>query len=142
MEAKRFHIGDVMSVILNRIVSVEGVKGIQDFLEYMTGKNVWIHQIPRAAEVCKPYILSQLPELDTPEISVLAHGELILMVEGMTDDDMKHKMVLGWLSSLSAKYGEEFLVKPLPEDVYDEGDPVAEYFDSAGSNSKIIILET
>lgn len=120
METKKFHLGDVLSVTMSLCVSPRNGDGLQEILEFMTDKKISTDKIPVAMDQCKPYLLRQFPYLNSPEIIVLAYGELVLMLERHNDREMRYKIILGWLSKLiSGKYGikcEEMLnVMSIPE---------------------------
>lgn len=125
MKTKEFHLGDILSVLTGRLVSPKGLQGYYDVINFMVGSILFTTQIPRAHEVCKPYLLNQLPQLGSPEID-FAVGELILMLKTDAGRVESKKLILGWLAKLSAKYGEKFKVVPLPKGVYQEQDPAKE----------------
>jgi hypothetical protein len=130
METKQFHIGDVLSVILDQKVSPRGLEGMQDLLNFMTDDYLHNLQWERTIKECKPHLLLQFPQFDTPQMD-FARAELRLMLESLTGKERSRHLVLGWLSKLtSGKYGikcEEMLtVKPLPKGVHQFTDPIAE----------------
>ncbi|HPL92974.1 MAG TPA: hypothetical protein PLB38_01680 [bacterium] len=99
MEKKKFHIGDVVSVVTHRLVSPRGKEGILDFLSFMIGYNIFDHEIGRAMDLCMPYLFDQFPQLKSSEMQ-FATGELIEMLKtpsGKSEPDM---LILGWLSSV------------------------------------------
>ncbi len=63
MKIKKFHLGDVLSITTQRLVSPRHMVGVYDILNFMTGDNLFTHQLPRAANECKPYLLEQFPKL-------------------------------------------------------------------------------
>jgi hypothetical protein len=144
MEMKKFHLGDVLSVTTGRLLSPRGMDGIYDILSFMTGCHLFTHQLPRASDVCKPYLLEQFPQLDSPEVQ-FAVGELIEMLKtpsGMKEPD---KLILGWISKLtSGQYGvelEEMLeVKPLIVGVYEVKNPIEELVEMA-PNAEIVVVD-
>lgn len=62
-DVKPFHIGDILSITTGRMVSPRHMEGIYDILNYMTGDNLFTHQLRRAADACKPALLEQHPIL-------------------------------------------------------------------------------
>ncbi len=140
---KEFHLGDVLSVIMGRFVSPRSVDGVNDILNFMTGEKLFRHQISRACKECKPYLLEQFPEFDTPKMQ-FAVGELIEMLNTPSGKTHPDKLVIGWLSSLvSGKYGvkcEEMLkVKPVPWGAYQIKNPVTEMVDMVGAEKVIVV---
>jgi hypothetical protein len=62
-EKKKFHIGDVLSIIPGRLISPDHVGGVYNILNWMTGDNLMTHQLPRASRECEPYLREQHPDL-------------------------------------------------------------------------------
>lgn len=62
----RFHIGDVLSVTTDRLLSVSGISGVYDILNFMTAKVLTTLELPVAIKVMAPH----LPEYDVevPEL--------------------------------------------------------------------------
>lgn len=60
---KLFHISDVLSVTTGRLVSSRHMEGIYDILNFLTGDNLFTHQLPRAMNECKPWLRSIFPNL-------------------------------------------------------------------------------
>jgi hypothetical protein len=118
---KEFHIGDILSVTHDRLVSPRHVEGVYDILGHMTGESLMTHQLPRVAEEARPVLLKALPFLN--EISAF----------GVTANNWRN-----WLDSLVLEYGEMHPVPTLTEDQHERIDPLseaAEYF-----NPKNIIV--
>lgn len=136
MQSKQFHISDVLSITTGRLVSTRHMDGVYDILNFMTGDNLFTHQLPRASDECKPYLLAQFPQLDTPEMQ-FALGELIEMLNTQSGKNEPDKLILGWLSKLtSGKYGvkcEETLeVRAIPTNAHEVKDPIAEAAEMMG----------
>ncbi len=66
---KQFHLGDVLSVAIDRLVSLRHMDGVYDILNFMTGDDLLIHELPRASDECKPYLLKQFPQLKAEELA-------------------------------------------------------------------------
>ena len=96
MQTKKFHLGDVLSITTGWLVSPRGMGGVQDILDFMTGDNLFTHQLPWVR--CKPYLLEQFPQLAEVDAS------------GVNIENHRR-----WLAEQVAKYGEEFEVKPIPK---------------------------
>lgn len=62
-QTKDFHLGDVLSITTGVLVSFRSMEGIYDILNFMTGDDLFTHQLPRATDECKPHLLEQFPEL-------------------------------------------------------------------------------
>lgn len=59
----KFHIGDVISIITGKLVSPTHMEGIYKILNFLTGQELWTHQLPDASRFATPYLLQQFPEL-------------------------------------------------------------------------------
>lgn len=146
MQTKKFHISDVLSITTGRLVSTRHMDGVYDILNFMTGDNLFTHQLPRASDECKPYLLQQFPQLDTPEMQ-FAVGELIEMLKTPSGKKEPDKLILGWLSKLtSGQYGvkcEEMLeVKPIPTEAHQHKNPIEEAAEMMGGPEKVIVVTT
>jgi hypothetical protein len=60
---KMFHISDVLSVTTGRLVSSRHMEGIYDILNFLTGDNLYTHQLPRAFRECAPWMRTQFPDI-------------------------------------------------------------------------------
>lgn len=67
---KNFHVSDLLSVTTGRMVSSRHMTGIYQILNFLTGDDLYTHQIPRAMRECRPWLQSQFPELmhDAPRV--------------------------------------------------------------------------
>ena len=135
----------MLSITTGRLVSTRHIGGVYDILNFMTGDNLFTHQLPRASDECKPYLLEQFPQLDTPEMQ-FALGELIEMLNTEIDKKEPDKLILGWLSKLiSGKYGvvceEMLVVKPIPKGVHQFKNPIDEAHEMMGQGKIIVISE-
>ncbi len=92
-----FHIGDILSITTGHLVSPRYMEGIYDILNFMTGDNLFTHQLIRATEECRPNLLQQHPQL----VEVDAGG--------VNAENWQQ-----WLGQQAIKYGIELPVEPLP----------------------------
>jgi hypothetical protein len=139
MKTKQFHLGDVLSVTTERLVSPRHVDGVYDILNFMTGDNLFTHQLPRANDECKPFLLEQFPQLATPEMdfAVAELGEMLKTKSGKAETE---KLVAGWLAKQVAKYGEMFTVKPIPSEKHAVKNPIQEALEMIGPRTKVIAV--
>lgn len=125
MTTKNYHLGDILSITHDRLLSPRHIEGVYDILGFMTGETLFTHQLPRAGRECKPVLLAQLPQL--AEIDA----------ENVNAGNWK-----GWLAEQVTKYGETLPVAPLPkrEPKYDT--PLGDLVEMVGGNTdKIIAVE-
>lgn len=88
-KTKDFHLGDILSITHDRLVSPNGIGGVYDILNFMTGDNLFTHQLPRAGKAAKPVLLEQHPQLAEINDS------------NVTSENWKE-----WLDVQTAKFGE------------------------------------
>lgn len=67
-ETREFHIGDILSVTNDVLVSPRHVDGVYDLLGWMTGETLWTHQLPRCADECAPVLREWFPDLAAIDI--------------------------------------------------------------------------
>lgn len=124
MTTRDFDLGDILSITTGRLVSPRHVDGVYDILNYMTGDNLFTHQLPRASRECKGPLLEQLPQLQ----AVLTPLEF---------EDKEH--VDRWLAHYKRAYGETLPVEPLAEGQHEFRDPVMEADQMMGTRPVIVV---
>ena len=127
---KMFHISDVLSVTTGRLVSYRHMDGIYDVLNFLTGDNMFTHQLPRAMDECKPWLRSTFPTLmeNSPG-----------MPERLSDMDRKIKavqqdrehigvVIRDWVEELRLALGlpEMLALYELGADMHTHIDPIEE----------------
>lgn len=121
---KTFHIGDILSVTTGKLVSPRHVDGIYDILNFMTGDNLFTHQLPRAMDECAPSLLEQFPDLaavTAPEF------------QGETE-------VWTWLAAQVEQFGETREVAQLHPDEHTRIDPITEMHQMAPQAEVIAVV--
>jgi len=122
MAIKSFHLGDILSITTGRLLSPRLIEGVYDILDFMTGDSLWTHQLPRASDECKPYLLDAMPWLKEIDFS------------GVNEHNYKE-----WIAQHVKKYGEYHNVSTIPQDDHDVIDPREELKEMLdGDDSKII----
>ena len=109
-DTRTFHLGDVLTITTGRLVSPRHVDGIYDILNFMTGDNLFTHQLPRAMDECQGPLLAQHPDLAEVEVPEL---------DGEAE-------VIAWLAVQVERYGETRQVAPLGADEHTYIDPFTE----------------
>ncbi len=112
MTTKLFHLGDVLSVTTGRLVSPNGVGGIYNILDWMTGESLMTHQLPRASRECEGPLLAQHPDLAA-----------VVVPE---DFGGSKERVMSWLAEQVAIFGEYREVAPLAAGDHTRIDPLTE----------------
>lgn len=111
MITKRFHLGDVLSVTTGVFVTPGGIEALYELLNFMTGDNLFTHQLPRASEECAPELLRQHPELAE-----------VVVPEEFADE----AAVWAWLAEQMDRFGAQLDVAPLRLGDHTSIDPIAE----------------
>jgi hypothetical protein len=123
---KLFHISDILSVTTGLLVSSRHMEGIYDILNFLTGDNLFTHQLPRAMDECKPWLRTQFPELmsDHPVmIGLLAALRMDMKERGQTTE-----VIVAWVNRVREGMGLPEMI-PLYEmgaDMHTHIDPIEE----------------
>lgn len=123
MTARAFHIGDILSITGDKLVSPRLIEGVYDILTFMTGDTLFTHQLPRAMRECRPYLLQQHPQLATVDES------------SVTSENWRT-----WLDEQIVKLGETLLVEPLPPDAHEFIDPLSELAEKVHPDNIIVVV--
>jgi hypothetical protein len=105
---KLFHISDILTVTTGRLVSTRHMDGVYEILNYMTGDDLFTHQLPGATRICKKELLIQYPQLSDVEVR----------------DFLNKEDVFKWVDLMVIKYGETLPVTPLES--WNHKDPIDE----------------
>ena len=105
MTTRQFHLGDILSVTTGCLVSPRHMDGVYDILNWMTGDNLFTHQLPRANDECQGPLLAQHPDLAAIEVP----DEW-----GDGSREGAKRAVDDWLAEQVTIYGETRQVAPPP----------------------------
>ena len=108
-ETKDFHLGDILSVTHDRLLSPRMMEGVYDILNWMTGEQLFTHQLPRVAKEAKPVLLAALPWLS--EIDA----------DGVNKENWR-----AWLGQRVTAHGQMHPVPKMTEDQHERIDPLSE----------------
>lgn len=117
MTTKAFHLGDILSITTGRLVSPRHMDGVYDILNWMTGDNLFTHQLPRACGECEGPLRAQHPDLTDVEVPERF---------GDGSKDSAKDALDSWLAEQAAIYGEYREVAPLAADEHTRIDPFTE----------------
>jgi hypothetical protein len=109
-EGRQFHIGDIISIITGRLVSPTHINGIYNILNFMTNEDLLTHQLPRAQEECRQYLLNQHPDLANIDFTGFSANTLD-----------------AWLATQANQYGEYRMARRLPQGYHQFYDPIEEF---------------
>ena len=130
-EMKSFHLGDILTITTGIMVAPEGIGAVYEILNWMTGDNLFTHQLPRASDLCEPILKDLYPglaEVTLPDASGLAK-------------DKAEEFWKTWLAMQVETFGETLPVPKLEN--YTPVDPISELFTMRGelkSDAKIIVV--
>ena len=119
---KGFHLGDILSITTGVLVSPDGIGGVYNILNYMTGESLFTHQLGRAAKKCKPFLDKQFPQLTDAN------------TDGITSENWRER-----IDALVKQYGKMFDVEPLPKGAYTYVDPITEAEAMVGKDRVIVV---
>lgn len=126
MKTKEFCVSDVLTITTGKLLSKRHVEGVYEILNYLSGDNLYTHQLGRGMEAYAPYLKSLFPELDTPELQ-LEVGRLALMID--TDVGMENPRALidGWISGIvrDGLVTDGYVFDPAPQ-YWQAKDPIQE----------------
>lgn len=122
METKRFNLCAVLTITTGKLLCP--MDDVYTVLNYMTGDNLYTHQLPRAMRECAPHLKAQFPILSAET------------GEGITAENYKY-----WLEQAVIKYGEWFDVAPVPEHAHEFIDPLSELAEKVHPD-KIVVVTT
>jgi hypothetical protein len=106
-DERTWHLGDILSVMTGILVAPDGMGAVAAFLDYLTGDQLFTHQLPRAGEVCGPWLRAQFPDL-----------------AGIDPGKMPAGDVADWLAALVARFGERRAVRSLPAGRWERREPI------------------
>lgn len=119
---REFHLGDILSVTHDRLVSPRHVEGVYDILGYMSGESLLTHQLPRVADEARPVLMASLPFLKD------------ISAEGVGSDNWRE-----WLDRMIATHGEMHPVPTLNEDQHERIDPLLELAEKVPPDRIIVV---
>lgn len=120
--AESFPLADILTITTGRFLGRDGVDGIYRILNYLTGDNLYTHQLTRAAEACRPALLSEHARL----------GQLPL------PEDLRTSSLEAWLAEQERTHGKSLTVTPLAK--WQHINPIAELVDRFGTDRVIPVV--
>lgn len=123
MPTRSVPLADILTMTTGRLLSPRHMDAVYELANWMTGDNLMTHQLPRAADACRPELLRQHPQLEG--------------VEPPADADVPDLMT--WLVGVEREHGEHLPVAPLPPSAWERRDAVEELRDMVGPE-KVIVL--
>lgn len=116
---REFDLSDILSITDGTLVSSRHIDGVYDILNYMTGDNLFTHQLPRASRACEGPLLTQHPQLAE---AVFPRDEF-----DATPPDDRKAFCERWVAEMKARFGDALPVTPLAE--WEQRNPIEELAD-------------
>ncbi|MFA4050928.1 MULTISPECIES: DUF7736 domain-containing protein [Mycobacteroides] len=123
--SRMFGLGAILTVTTDRMLARD-IGDIYELLNFMTGDNLFTHQLPRAAGECKPALLEQHPQLADIAVPDLPDANAYM----------------AYLAGLEDTYDAELAVTPLPDDDHTHIDPLSELADMMPDKPMIVVVES
>jgi hypothetical protein len=109
MATKEFATADVLSTITGRLMGKIG--GVYEVLNWMTGEDVYTHQLPRISREAQPVLVAAHPLLQ----------QAVDEAEQVTQANYKE-----WLQRWEDRYGSVIAVPKFSSDTHERIDPLSE----------------
>lgn len=113
---KLFHISDVLTVTTGRLVSRRHMAGVYDILNFLTGDDLFTHQLPRAVQECEPWLKTQFPQLSPTNPIVAGMIAALDMDLALAEPGGKGQVIANWVELVRTAFA---LPESLP--VYELG---------------------
>ena len=117
---QEFDLGTILTVTTAKCRLFTKIENLYKILNYLTGEDIFTHQIPRAHEIARPYVLSLYPNLK-------GVGEDVV-IESYED-------VVTFLNEQKKIYGDKFILSPIQKG-YSYIEPTPSTKDTPKSKSK------
>ena len=121
-DAREFDLGDILSITTGILVADRKMDAVYDILNYMTGDNLFTHQLGRAADECRPWLLRQHPQL-----------------EKVTAESLEDGRYVGSMPVYIETHGSRLPVAPIPKDDHAVKDPIEELVDMVGADKVMVV---
>lgn len=120
---RMFGLGAILTVTNDRML-VGDIGDIYGLLNFMTGDNLFTHQLPRAAGECKPALLAQHPQLGDVDVPELPDADAYMT----------------YLANLEKVLGAELAVTPLDAGAHKHINPLTELADMMPGKPIITVI--
>lgn len=127
---KQFHISDVLSITTRRLVSSRHMDGIYEILNFLTGDNLFTHQLPRAMRECEPWLKTKFPQLmaDSPSMASAIKGLEGTLSVTPQNEEAVGKACTEWVEDVRHKFKlpEMLPVYEMGAEMHTHIDPIEE----------------
>ncbi len=138
MNARTFHLSDILSITHDRLFSTRHMDGVYDICNFLTQDNLFTHQLPRVHAECKAWLLQLHPQLN--EIPLVTDADILAM---KLENGKPAQWWIPWLERQIEKYGEHLEVTPIPKGIHEYKNPITEAVEMVEmmGPDKVIVLE-
>jgi hypothetical protein len=146
-ETKRFSLRTVLSCTTGRLLTESkgpkdnGIDDLYKLYQWMTGHDVWTHQLGRVGDDCKPFLLRQFPELEAANLNA-SDASLSMWLDASSGGP--EAGIKLWICEMQQKYPairDEYDVPQLPPGAETERNPIEELVEMVGPE-KIVVIGT
>jgi hypothetical protein len=113
MERRTFTLGAVLSALSGKLLC--SMDDLYRVLNFLTGEDLYTHQLPRAFKVAAPFVAQQHPELALLDWSTVGR-----------------ETWQPWLTAQVERFGPTLELEPIPFGAYEAMDPIAEAIEMRG----------
>lgn len=132
-ETKRFPLDEVLSISTGRLVAARHIDAIYEILNWMTGDSLFTHQLGRACQECRPWLLRWFPELEKAT-GALALLDADVELEGPT------KGCALWVGKLALMgLPQHYDLPRIPADDHERKDAIQEAVELFGEDRVIVV---
>ncbi len=117
----KFTTGEIISIGIGRLCCP--IDGVYRILNFLTGDNLFTHQLPRAMRTSQQWVRDQHPWLAQLE------------PRGCTPETW-----CTWLADVEDRFGQEHELTALPDGAWKRMDPVNEAISMVGDPAKVIVV--
>lgn len=120
-----FPLAAVLSITTGRLLCETGQ--LYEILNFLTGDNLFTHQLPRAIDECQPVILDRYPSLVGVDLPAVFKGAPA--IRGWVDEKAK---ALGFEAGLD--------LEPIPADQHVHRNPLEELMEMRAGKPVIVVV--
>ncbi|MGW6418832.1 DUF7736 domain-containing protein [Streptomyces sp. NPDC055055] len=120
-QTRSFPLADVLSVTTGQLLSRRHMAGLYDLLGFMTGQDVYTHQLGTAADAAAPALKAQHP----------------FLVDLQPPADSDPADLMAWLVNAEREHGESLAVTPLT--AWKQRDPIEDACDMVGAEKVFVV---
>lgn len=140
---KSFPIGVVLTLTTDHLVSPSHMDGVYEALRFLTGEDVYTHQIPRVMRECGPWLKTQFPLLmrDAPDMAELLVDLKAKIAAAPQTQEACGTIAREWVERVRVQYGlpEMLPVYEMPRELHTSIDPAEEARAMFGDNKVITV---